>query len=252
MITALIVDDEPLARRRIRRLLRDHTDVEVIQECNDGQSALFAIKECLPSLIFLDIHLPEMDGMRVLGGLGAHGMPSVVLTTAFPQYAIDAFDANVVDYLLKPFSQERFRRALDRVRMAVSGEAKRLAFDRTHGTEVRAQPRYDYPERISIPVQGRILLVNASEIDWIEADGNLVRVHTATAVHEVRSTLGALGGRLNPDQFLRIHRSTIVNVRSVREIHPWFNGHHLIILHNRKELRMSRYQSESIQRLLGS
>jgi two-component system, LytTR family, response regulator len=248
-IRALVVDDEPLARRAIRRFVGKHAGVDVIGECGDGESAVRAIRERNPDLVFLDIQMPEMDGFQVLSEVGANKMPVTIFVTAYDRYALRAFDANAIDYLLKPIGKERFERALTRARQRI---AVRLNDDDAHriiSSLERFVAARTYPGRLAIPKNGRVLFVATKDIDWIEAEGNYVRLHVGSREHEFRETLGGLEEKLNPSEFLRIHRSTIVNIQRIKEIQAWFHGHHRVLLEDGTELRMSRYQREIARKL---
>jgi two-component system, LytTR family, response regulator len=231
-IRLLIIDDEPLARRSVRRFLKSDPSVEVIGECGDGQSAVAAIRSSQPDLVFLDVQMPEMDGFEVLGRVGLERLAAVIFVTAYDRYALRAFDSNALDYLLKPFGRERFERALMRAKERIAGkpnlEESRRMLDVLE--QVRAQNRY--AERLPIAENRRITFVRTPEIDWIEAEGNCARLHTRGREHSVRETLASLQRKLNPRDFLRIHRSAIVNVHRIREIQPWFHGYHLVLLEN--------------------
>jgi two-component system LytT family response regulator len=248
-IRVLVVDDEPLARRAIRRFLGKHVSVDVIAECGDGESAVSAIREREPDLVFLDIQMPEMDGFQVLRQVGPDQMPVTIFVTAYDRYALHAFDANAIDYLLKPVGKERFDRALARAERRIAGELKHDEVDRLISSLERLATTQPYPDRLAIPKHGRVLFVATKEIDWIEAEGNYVRLHVGNRAHEFRETLTSLEQKLNPAEFLRIHRSTIVNVQRIKEIQAWFHGHHRVLLENGTELRMSRYQHEIARKL---
>jgi two-component system LytT family response regulator len=240
-IRALIVDDEQLARRTIRRLLGEHPDIEIVGECADGASAVTAILEQEPDLVFLDVQMPEMSGFDVIRRIGVDRMPATIFVTAYDEYAVSAFDANAVDYLLKPIARERFVRALARAhhdlaaRFSVDKLASLLAG--LHRATVGK-----YLERIPVTQHGRILFVNADAVTWIAASGNYAQLHAGQRTYEVRETLTSLEAKLDPRYFARIHRSTIVNVRQVKEVQPWFHGHHVVILQTGERLRLSRYQ----------
>jgi two-component system, LytTR family, response regulator len=250
-IRTIIVDDEPLVRSSIHRALRHDEDIDVVRECGDGVSALDAIGREQPDLIFLDMHMPGLTGLEILNGLESVKIPVTIFVTAHKDYAIEAFDANAVDYILKPFGSERVERAIARAKVRLSSSVDENYTSRLLQTLADVQKQQQYQERIAVPVSGRILLVETKDIDWIEAERNCVRLHMGKLVYELRNTLSGLESRLNPKQFIRIHRSTMVNIARVKEIHPWFHGHHKVILHDGKELRMSRYQSESTKLLLG-
>jgi two-component system, LytTR family, response regulator len=246
MIRALIVDDEPHARRRIRRFLDNDATIEVIGECADGESAVQLIRSKKPDLVFLDIQMPEMTGFEVIRTMGSK-MPVTVFITAFDCYAVSAFDANAIDYLLKPFGKERFQRALLRAREQIAGRAGMSDISLFLTGQEQAQHRY--VDRLSVVHNGRILLINVEDIDWIKACGNYAVLYVGDRQYEIRETLTNLEGRLDRRNFLRIHRSTMVNVHRIREIQPWFHGHHLVVLRNGVQLRMSRYQHEAARQL---
>ena len=248
-IRALVVDDEPLARRAIRRFVAKHAGVNVIGECGDGESAVRAIRERNPDLVFLDIQMPEMDGFRVLSEVGANKMPVTIFVTAYDRYALRAFDANAIDYLLKPIGKERFERALTRAKQRIAGRLNDDDAHRIISSLERFAAARTYPDRLAIPKNGRVLFVATKDIDWIEAEGNYVRLHVGNREHEFRETLAGLEEKLNPSEFLRIHRSTIVNIRRIKEIQAWFHGHHRVLLEDGTELRMSRYQREIARKL---
>ncbi len=246
-IRALIVDDEPLARRSIRRFLDKESGVQAVGECGDGLSAVTAIREKRPDLVFLDVQMPEMTGFEVIRAIGSAVMPVTVFVTAYDRYALQAFDANAVDYLLKPFGRKRFDRALERAKEQVAGRLKLDDLRSLLAGLLRDHPKY--LERLTVSEKGRILLINVNEIDWIGACGNYAQVHTARRIYEIRETLASLEAKLDPREFLRVHRSTIVNIRRIREIQPWFHGHHLIILQTGQELKLSRYQRGAATKL---
>jgi two-component system, LytTR family, response regulator len=250
VIRAIIVDDETLARRGISRLLKGHDDITVVSECADGTSAVAAIIAHAPDLVFLDVQMPEMTGFDVVAAVGEEHMPATIFVTAHDRYAIDAFEANAVDYLLKPFGRERFDKAVSRARSRLAGQSNGTAGQLVQLLkQVRAQPAY--ADRVPVALNDRVVFVRAQDIDWIEADGNYARLYAGARVFEIRETLTALERSLDPRRFLRIHRSTIVNADRIIEVRPWFHGHHIVVLANGKELRLSRYQRESVERLLG-
>jgi two-component system LytT family response regulator len=246
MIRALIIDDEAHARRSIRRFLDRDATIEVIGECADGESAVQLIRSKKPDLVFLDIQMPEMTGFEIIKMLGPE-MPVTVLVTAFDRYALRAFDADAIDYLLKPFGKERFQRALLRARERIAGRADRSDIRRLLASLEQIQPKHC--ERLSVIHNGRILLVRVSDIDWIKACGNYAVFYVAGREYEIRKTLTNLEEQLDRRLFLRIHRSTMVNVNCIREVRPWFHGHHLVVLKSGVELRMSRYQRGAAKRL---
>lgn len=253
-LSVLVVDDEPIARRAIVRLLREDPDVGDIEERGDGASAVMAIREQSPDLLFLDIQMPVMTGMDVLATIGARQMPATIFVTAYEQYAVRAFEANAVDYLVKPFSRDRFADTLQRAksRLTHARNEPTVPAERIMQALESLRQRDDYLDRIPVRNDEAVVFVNVDDIVWIRANRNTVEIHTADRTHELRDTLSALGARLNPRHFARIHRSAIINVRRVRTIHPWFNGHHVVTLDTGQQLRMSRYQHEAFLKLVGN
>jgi two-component system LytT family response regulator len=249
-LRALISDDEPLARTALLRLLKGDRDLSVIGQCGDGESAVRAIEQLQPDLVFLDVQMPEMDGFQVVEAIGVERTPVTIFVTAFDRYAIRAFDANAVDYLLKPFAPDRLWRAVSRARDRFHGRQDKEAAQRLFSL-LGSRYQSDYAQRLTVASGGRILFVSVADIDWIEAEGNYARLHVGRRVYDVRETLQALVEQLDPREFIRIHRSTIVNIRRVREVQPWFQGSHIVLLQNGEELRMSRYQRDAAERLLG-
>ena len=249
-IAALVVDDEPIARRAVVRLLHDDPDITLLGECGDGASAVAAIRERKPDLVFLDIQMPAMTGLDVVAAIGPARMPATVFVTAFEQYAVRAFDANAVDYLVKPFSRERFAETLRRAKARLSAtDAQAQTSAQIMKVLETLQRRDDYLARLRVRVGEHIAFVDVDDIVWIKASGNVVLIHLADRVHELRETMAALAERLDPRHFVRVHRSAIINVRRVKTIHPWFNGYHVVTMDNGQELRMSRYQHEAFVRL---
>jgi len=250
-ITVLVVDDEPLARSAIVRLLRDDPEIEILGECGDGVSAVQAIRNQSPDLVFLDIQMPGIQGMDVVATIGAARMPATVFVTAFEHYAVKAFEANAVDYLVKPFSRQRFTETLQRAKARLSA----LAVHAAGGSGIQQvldalRQRDNYLKRIPVRTDEHVVFVDVDDIVWIKADGNLVQIHASDRQYELRETMAGLAERLNPNQFARIHRSAIINVRRVQAIHPWFNGHHVVTMDTGQKLRMSRYQHEAFLRLV--
>lgn len=255
-IAALVVDDEPIARRAIVRLLADDPQVHVAGEYGDGLAAVQAIREHSPDVVFLDIQMPGMDGMDVVAAIGPARMPATVFVTAFENYAVRAFEANAVDYLVKPFSRDRFVQTLQRVKT-------RLAAPGTPGVGVAGgeaiqqvlealRRREGYLDRIPIRTRDQVTFIDVDDIVWIKANGNAVEIHLMNGVHEMRETMATLAERLDPKHFARVHRSAIINVRRVQAIHPWFNGHHVVTMDTGQKLRMSRYQREAFLRLVSA
>jgi two-component system LytT family response regulator len=260
-IRALIVDDEPFARERVRRLLASDADIELVGECADGFSAVQMIEERAPDLLFLDIQMPGKTGFDVLDEIDAEQTPVVVFLTAYDQYAVRAFDACALDYLLKPFDEERFERALARAKAQIRRDAAREDADEdtasplaprgdvngAHGSNGHAAPL----ERFVVKAAGRIFFLKADEVDWIEAYGNYVRLHVGKSAYLLREPIGATEARVDPSRFLRIHRSALVNVERIREMQPMFHGQYTVVLHDGTQLTLSRRYRSKLQQTLG-
>lgn len=249
-LTALVVDDEPIARRAIVRLLADVPDVEVVAECGDGRAAVAAIRAHSPDLVFLDIQMPETSGIDVVMQVGIERMPATVFVTAHEQYAVQAFEANAVDYLVKPFSRERFATTLLRTRARLAATPARAAAPGLVQALQALRRQQDYLQRIPVRAAEHVVFIDVDDIVWIKANRNQVLIHASGGQHELRETMASLAARLDPRHFARVHRSAIVNVRRVRTIHPWFNGHHVVTMDSGQQLRMSRYQHELFVRLV--
>lgn len=241
-LRVLVVDDEPLARERVLRLLDGERDVEVVGECGDGRAAVTAIREGAPDLVFLDVELPELDGFAVLESIGRDNVPGVVLMGGAGADALRAFEVDAVDYLLKPYASARFQRALGRARDRISGPRASAGAVATAAAGASAP---SWVERIMVKADDRTQFVRVAEIDRIESAGNYARLHVGRTAHLVRDTLCALETRLDPSRFGRIHRRVIVNLARVREIQPWFGGDQIVILADGLKLRLSRSYREA-------
>jgi two-component system LytT family response regulator len=254
MIRTVIADDEPLARERLRQLLRNHADVQILAECVDGREAVDAIRAHLPDLVFLDVRMPEMDAFGVIEEIGAEDFPDVVFVTAYDQYAVRAFEVRALDYLLKPIGRERFARAMDRARSRAAngngGEQGELAQKlRSLIDEAKNEP--EYLERLLIRKGERMVLVRLDEVDWIDGAGNYLELHAGKTTYLLRHTLSGLESRLDPHAFLRIHRSTIVNVDRISELHPTFAGDYVVTLRDGTQLSLSRTYRGKVEQLAG-
>lgn len=250
-ISALIVDDESLARKFIRRMLKDDHEVEIVGECNDGKSAVAMIQKQKPHIVFLDVQMPAMDGFAVLESIGPDLLPEVIFTTAYEKYAVRAFELHALDYLLKPFDQIRFRDAMRHAKERLNQREQddgRLQI-RALLESVKSQPKY--LERLIVKADGRISFLSAREINWIQADDKYVHLHTAKASRMVRQTLSAMETQLDPKKFLRIHRSAIVNVERIKELEPTFNGEHMVLLDDGTKLTLSRSYRQKLFETLG-
>lgn len=250
-ISCLIVDDEPLARSKIRRFLDDMSDVEILGECTNGLEAVESILQSQPDLVFLDIQMPELDGFGVIRTIGVQQMPMVIFVTAFDQYAIQAFENQAFDYLLKPFNSQRFVSAVQRAIQTIAHQSKDGLDQRLTELLDKFQDKNPYLERIVIKGTHRIYFLKVSEIEWIEASGNYVEIHIGNESHLMRETMNNLETKLNPLHFLRIHRSAIVNIDHIKEMQPDVNSEYIVILKNGKQLNMSRRQREKFYKMIG-
>ncbi|HLL72166.1 MAG TPA: LytTR family DNA-binding domain-containing protein [Pyrinomonadaceae bacterium] len=249
IIRTLIVDDEPLARERIKGFLAGERDIEFIGECADGREAVAAIQTLKPDLVFLDIQIPELDGFGVVESIGIEQMPAVIFVTAYDRYALQAFDVNALDYLLKPYNRERFRKAIERARAQLSNGAKGELNERLLSLLENLQTEQRHLERLMIKSSGRVFFLRTAEIDWIEAEGNYLRLHAGKDSHLLRETMNRLASKLNPDKFLRIHRSTLVNIERIKELQPLFSGDYVVILRDGKQLTLSRSYRDKLLEL---
>jgi two-component system LytT family response regulator len=247
-IRAVIVDDEPLARDRVRMLLEGVDDIEVVGEFGDGRSAVEGILELRPDLLFLDVQMPEVDGFGVLQLVGAEQMPVTIFVTAYDQYALKAFDVSAVDYLLKPFDRERFIRALARARKQIPSpedlQSRLLSL-------LQQVTKNTFLERLVIKSAGRISFLKTDEVDWIEAAGNYVRLHVARESHMLRETMSSIEGKLDPGKFVRIHRGAVVNLERIKDLQPLFHGDHQVTLRDGSRLTLSRSYRDNLERVLG-
>lgn len=239
-IRALVIDDEPIARLRVVSLLESETDIDIVGECADGPRAVTAIQELSPDLVFLDIQIPELDGFEVARTVGPAHMPVVVFVTAYDEYALQAFEVHAIDYLLKPFSVERFKRALTHAREQIGRRRATTLNEQLLALLPDIQKSPARPERILVKSNGRIYFVRTIDIDWCEADGNYVRLHVGHDTHLVRETMRRLETQLDPNQFARIHRSTIVKIDKIQELQPSFNGEFVVVLRDGTRLTLSR------------
>lgn len=275
----LIVDDEALARQRVRRLLQNETDVEIVGEAESGTEAVTMIRERQPDLVCLDVQMPGLDGFGVLREIDGGPVPMVLFVTAYDEHAQRAFDVHAVDYVLKPVDGERFRAAFDKARkqranavaaerlgelletvrrLADGGAAEArdgaaalasLAGAAAPGAPAAAAGRY--ASRILVKQDGRMFFVKTTEIDWIEADRNYVRLHVGKTAHTIRERISHLEETLDPRLFARIHRSTIVNLNRVREMQQWFSGDYVVILEDGTRLRLSRHYRDRVEKQVG-
>lgn len=249
-IRAMIVDDEPLARKRIRDLLSAAPDVEVVAECANGRDAIKGIEASVPDLLFLDIQMPEVDGFDVLAAIGVGRVPVVVFITSYDQFALRAFEAQALDYLMKPFDDERFNKTLQRARM-------RLGDRQQDDVELRLRALLDevrgergYLKRLAVPMGNRSIFIRARDIDWIGAERNYIRVYSGGRGHLLRESLTHIEGELDPAMFCRIHRSTIVNIDRIQSVETTFRGEYVITLEDKTKLTAGRSYKDTLHTLL--
>ena len=251
-IRALIVDDEPLARDRLRGLLQEVAGVEILGECINGIEAVEAIRRQRPDVVFLDIQMPEVNGFGVLERLGSDVPPAIVFTTAYDKFALQAFEVHAVDYLLKPFDTRRFQKAIERVKTTLRRPPPAPDWQQQiQALLADIKGAGKGPERIAVKTGGKVLLVRFDDIDWIESADNYVNLHVGAEHHLHRETMAALEGRLPENKFLRISRSAIINVERVKELHPLFHGEYTVVLRNGTRLTLSRSYRDRLQHLLG-
>ncbi len=252
-IRVLVVDDEPLARERVRQLLETEPDLELIGECSDGASAVQAIRQQSPDLVFLDVQMPELDGFGVVEEVGREQMPAVIFVTAHDQFALKAFEVHAVDYLLKPFDKERFktalRRAMDHVRRRQTGDLSQQLSALL--ADVRPESKAKYLDRLAIKSSGRVVFVKVDDIDWIEAADNYVSLHVGQEEHLHRETMSTIEAQLSPAKFMRISRSAIVNMDRIKELQPLFHGEYAVILRQGTRLTLSRSYRDKLDQLMG-
>jgi two-component system LytT family response regulator len=246
-LRALIVDDERLAREKLRRLLEAEPDVEIVGECASGAEAVEALQRDAPDLVFLDIQMPGLSGFDVLREVGPAGVPHVVFVTAHDEFAVKAFDVQALDYLLKPFDAPRFRAALGRVRKRSAGELQ----EKMAALLEQLAARTPYAERLLVKGAGRMSFVRVDEIDWIEAADNYVRLHTGREEHLLRETMNGIELRLDPQRFIRVHRSATVNIDAVKEVQPLFHGDHEVLLRTGASVGVGRNYRERLLKALG-
>lgn len=249
VIRTIIADDQRLAREKLRTLLASEKDVKVVAECSDGKQTVSAIRRLGADLLLLEIQMPGMDGFQVLSELSPDEMPAVFFTSAYDQYALRAFEVRALDYLLKPFDLERLQHAIEKVRVELNKSQDRQITHRILGllsqlkSEITSSSSPD--GLLVIRAKGRVVFVKLSEIDWIEASANYVRLNAGKESHLVRESMSRILERLNPSHFVRIHRSTIVNFQQIKELIPVNSGEYVVVLKSGKELSCSRgYRAE--------
>lgn len=245
----MIIEDEPLGRERLRTLLKDVPEIQIVKECSNGREAVDSILKLRPDLLFLDVQMPEMDGFEVLEAIASEEMPAVIFVTAYDKYAIRAFQLHALDYLLKTFDKKRFaeaaRRAVTEIVDHRPNFQERLVALMTDVGSRRV------PNRLMIRSGGRILFLRMQDIDWVGVEDNYVSVHVGRETHILRCTLESMEERLDPSLFLRIHRSTVVNLDRIRELKPLFHGDYTVLLRDGTELNLARTNYDRLRKLLG-
>ncbi len=252
-IRVLLSDDEALARERLHSLLDEEPDLEIVAECGDGKSAIALIKREKPDLVFLDIQMPEIDGFGVVSALRDHPMPLTIFVTAYDRYAMKAFEVHALDYLLKPVAKERLTEALDHARKQLQHPSEAMFQRRVLNLISELDSRQSaQPQRIVIKADGEIVCLKPGEIDWAESAGNYVCLHVGPATHILRETITSLETRLGERQFLRVHRSTLVNVDRIKTLRPSLYGDYSILLRDGTKLTLSRGFRENVLKRLGT
>lgn len=249
-IRTIIADDEPLSREKLRYLLENERDVEIVAECADVEETANALKKHRPDLLLLDIELQTGNGFDALRGLSEGDLPIVIFTTAYDSYALQAFEAQALDYLLKPFDQERLHRALDRARRELVKLARGALSERSMIDLLSAATKAPRDNRLIIKSGGRVVFIHIDEIEWIEAAANYVRLHLSSKnSYLYRETISRMADRLDPTEFVRVHRSFIVNISKIKELQPCNNGEFMVSLRSGKEIPCSRFYRHSLESL---
>jgi len=245
----IVVDDEPLARDRLLKLLRAEPEIEVIGEAKNGREAVELIRQLKPALAFLDVQMPELDGFGVLAELAADERPAVIFVTAFDKFAFKAFEVHAVDYLLKPFDKERFQTALKRALDQLARSQPETMHEQLSALLNELRPAAPPSDRLAVKGDGRVVFVKVADIDWVEAADNYVSLHIGKDTHLLRETMTSIEQRLPREKFIRISRSTIVNMERIKELQPLFHGEYAVILRDGTKLTLSRSHRDKLQQL---
>jgi two-component system LytT family response regulator len=249
-IRAMVVDDEELSRGRMEALLAQQSDVDVIAVCGDGPTAVETIDRERPDLVFLDVQMPGMDGFEVVENLDPASAPAVVFVTAHDGHAIRAFEIHALDFLLKPFDQRRFEKALERARTQIAKASAPSIDPRLVSLLEELREERKYPERLIVKSGGRVFFLRTDDVDWVEASGNYVKVHTKSDAYVLRESMKNMEAKLDPKIFVRIHRSAIVNIDCIKELEPWFHGEYIVIMRDGTRLTASRIFSDRLSALI--
>jgi two-component system LytT family response regulator len=250
-IRTLIVDDVALARQRVRRYLDEDPEIEVVGECSNGREAVAAVLDLAPDLVFLDVQMPELDGFQVVQALEGKPLPAVIFLTAYDEYTLRAFEVHALDYLLKPFEPERLRRAVAHAKAQIGKGVKGRGVEAVRALLSDLGAKNKYPRRLTVKTGGRTVIVAADAIDYIKAEGNYLRIKAGGEAHLMRERLGRIETVLDPRTFVRIHRSTIVNIERIKEMQPLFNGDQALILRDGTRLTASRSYRDNLMSRLG-
>ncbi len=245
-IRTVIVDDDSIVRANILKYLNDEPDIEIVGECTNGFAAIECIKEKQPDLLFLEIQIPNVNGFEVLQSIKHDQKPYVVIVTSDEQYALRAFDYFAIDYLLKPFDCNRLNKTLDRVRRILCQSDKNDTSGNPSSSD-SINGKQSYPERFMIKLQDKIIFIKIQDVDWIESAGNYIRLHIGKETHLLRETMNNIEKKLDPEKFVRIHRSSIVNVDRIQELQTWFNGEYCVILENGEKLTLGKKYKEQFK-----
>ena len=249
-IRTIVVDDEPLARERLLKLLRAEPDIDLVGEAKNGREAVALIREAKPALAFLDVQMPELDGFGALAELAENERPAVIFVTAYDKFALKAFEVHAIDYLLKPFDKERFQTALRRALEHLAHKQPAQIHEQLSALlqELRP-PAPTQSDRIAVKGDGRVIFVKLGDIDWVEAADNYISLHTGKDSHMLRETMTNIEQRLPKEKFIRISRSTIVNADRIKELQPLFHGEYAVILRDGTKLTLSRGHRDKLQQL---
>jgi len=250
MLRLLIVDDEPVARRRLRRLVREIGDIDIAGEAGDGASAVSAIRTLKPDIVLLDVQMPEMDGFQVLEAIGRETLPAVIFVTAFDQYALRAFEVHALDFLLKPVSAEKLAGALERARTRIAERRGATVDPRVLALLDDLASRRRFLSRLPVKLRGKLVVIDLADVDWIEAADNYVTLHVGGNAYPARETMTRLERELDPERFVRIHRSAIVQVDRIKELLPDFHGDFVVVLRNGARVTLSRTYRRKVEAIL--
>ncbi len=250
MIRAIIVDDELPARERVRMMVDGFDDVEIIGECANGLQAVESILELQPDLVMLDSQMPEFSGFDVIQAVGVDDMPTIIFVTAYDQFAVRAFEVHAIDYLLKPFDESRLQAAIQKAKREITLRSDIGPAENIQALLTSVQKEKPMTERILVRTLGRVLILHVEQIDWISSAGNYVLLHVGKDEHILRETMKHMEARLDPQTFIRVHRTTIVNVLRIKELQPRSYGDYTILLNDGTELTLSRRFRDQVIKLL--